>query len=75
MTTKMTTFPKVRAFIEAHCFANKQAAKETIDCLDYFERWLRSEIDYLESIKRTEHGDGSLSKAKSALREAEYVRN
>lgn len=33
--------------------------------------WLRNEIEYLESITRTDFGDGSLSSYKAVLREIE----
>jgi hypothetical protein len=40
---------------------------------DGIAAWLRDQIEYLESIKRTEYGDGSLSAYKAVLRELESV--
>ena len=38
---------------------------------DGIAAWLREEIEYLESIDRTECGNGSLSAYKATLRELE----
>jgi hypothetical protein len=41
--------------------------------LDGIAAWLRDEIEYLEAIRRTEHGDGALSAYKATLKEVETV--
>lgn len=40
---------------------------------DGIATWLRDEIAYLEAIKRTDFGDGSLSAYRAALEEVERV--
>ncbi len=39
---------------------------------DGIAAWLRDEIAYLESIDRTEYGNGALSAYKSTLKELEH---
>ena len=40
---------------------------------DGIAAWLRDQIEYLESIKRTEYGDGSLAAYNATIRELEPV--
>ena len=40
---------------------------------DGIAAWLRDEIGWLESIDRTEHGDGAMAAYKATLRELETI--
>lgn len=55
----------------ATSFVRKHKRSPTVK-RDGITAWLRNEIEYLESISRTEYGDGSLSSYKTVLKEIEH---
>ena len=65
MTEMTAEQPWLTSFVREHKRA--PTAKR-----DGIAAWLRNEIEYLESIARTEFGNGSLASYKSALKEVEH---
>lgn len=55
--------------------ADNERMRKELDVLAEFEWWLSREIDYLQSIGRTEFGDGGLATARKAQKEIHYIRN
>lgn len=53
-------------FLARHC--RRPTAR-----LDGIAAWLRDEIEYLEAISRTPHGDGALAAYRGTLRELETI--
>lgn len=64
--TPPTSYRPAEPFLAEH--KRRPTAKR-----DGIAAWLRDEIAYLESIRRTEFGDGALAAYKSTLRELENV--
>lgn len=62
MKSQTTSYCPVEPFLAEH--KRRPTAKR-----DGIGAWLRDEIAYLESIDRTEHGNGALAAYKATLKE------